>query len=150
MTFFLRTGLACPALIEAKENMRRVDYDMQSRVDVLKLGDSDLGETERENIFKDLATRKGKDWEHEKEIRWLYHPDLGIKDAKRRLQDGKMKVFIPLPHTCLPKVTLGYRSSVSLLETVLQIKNQKRAKWEVAKTKLSLNSFQFEDELVLV
>jgi hypothetical protein len=133
--------------LEMKQHVCRVNYEQPSRADIWKLLDKNLTEPEKGQILKTLATTKGIDWEHEKEYRWFFLKDMEIAMSSVKLVDGKTRAFIPLADEYIQRVTLGYRSSESLLTSLLEIRKNRNAHWEVAKVKLSLNTFQFEDEL---
>ena len=66
-----------------------------------------------------------------------------------RVLNGKVKAFLPIPPAGILKVTVGYHSSPSLLNTVLQLRERHQARWQVAKAMLSLNGYQFEDEIIV-
>ncbi len=135
---------------DMRGGVRRVRYDKPTRDDISKLIDPDLSPKEKGEIMKSLATRKGKDWKHEEEFRWFFRHDLNIHGSSTKLLNGKMKAFIPFSDECIQRVTVGYRSSESLLTSLFEIRKKRKAQWEVAKAKLSLNSFQFEDELLQI
>lgn len=141
----LKLTLKLPA--EARKNVIKVHYTDPSRVDISKLKDLPSPE-EMGNLLIALATRKGKDWEHEEEFRWFLHGDLNIEKCFTRLLNGKMKAFIPLGQEHIQRVTVGYRSSESLLTSLFEVRKKHQATWEVAKARLSLNTFQFEDEVL--
>jgi nitrogen fixation protein FixH len=126
--------------------MRPVDYSKKKRVNV-----SDFKHLQSEkakgNRLKQVATQKGKDWVHEEEVRWFLRDDPA-KPVTKRIVRGRMRAFILLPHSCIKRVTVGYRSPQSLVRTVLELRKMHKAKWEVARATLSLNSFQFDEELV--
>lgn len=129
-------------------------YDSKVRFEPL---DHSLKAEENTRRFKDIVTHKGKDWEPESEYRWIlpaencHWPSQEKKSGqtgKLRLLDGKMKAFLPIPAASIRKVTVGYYSSPSLLRTVLQLRTRHQASWTVAKARLSLDRFEFEDEEV--
>lgn len=134
---------------KAKDNLFKVDYKQSSRVDISKITDPNLSDQEKGELMRNLATRKGKDWEHETEFRWIIKPEK-VPESFTRLLNGKMKAFIPFSDDWIQRVTVGYRSSESLLTSLFEIRKKRNAQWEVAKEKLSLNSFQFEDELLQI
>lgn len=137
---------------EFRENIKQVHYE-DARVSISDLGDPKVESHEKGDLLKRLATTKGKDWEHEKELRWFFHPQIHPyphTTFDTKLLNGKMKAFVPLGDDCIARVTLGYRSSESLLSSLLEIRKKRKARWEVAKAKLSLHSFQFEEELLQI
>lgn len=130
-----------------------VDYSRETRSEPLSNQSTDEARME---AFKDVVTHKGKDWEPESEFRWIlpaqncHWPSQEKKPEQKgelRLVDGKMKAFLPIPAASILKVTVGYNSSPALLSTVLQLRARHNAKWIVAKAKLSLDRFTFEDEI---
>lgn len=135
---------------EAKDHLLKVDYKQPIRANISKLTDPNLSPEEKGELVKSLATTKGKDWEHEEEFRWFFRQDLKIPGSTTRLLNGKIKAFIPFSDNWIQRVTVGYRSSESLLTSLFEIRKKRNAQWEVAKAKLSLNSFQFEDDLLQI
>ena len=138
---------------EMKKNVIKVDYEQSSRLDISVLTNQNMSAAKKGELLKSLATTKGKDWEHEKELRWFFHPQIHPyphTTFDTKLLNGKMKAFVPLGDDCITRVTLGYRSSESLLTSLLEIRKKRKARWEVAKAKLSLHSFQFEEELLKI
>jgi len=146
-------------LAEHRGWILRVHYDSEVRFDPL---DKSLKKEEKPKRFRDIVTHKGKDSEPESEYRWILpaqncHWPSQEKEpgqtGELRLVDGKMKAFLPIPAACILKVTVGYHSSQSLdtvlLDTVLQLRARHHAPWIVAKAKLSLDRFTFEDEIIL-
>jgi hypothetical protein len=134
--------------------MRRVRYLDTKRIDITRLGKSPpLSEKQRGNLLQRIATRKGRDWEHEEEVRWFLRDDDradgGDQPFEKKVVDGKMRAFMKFPHACIKRVSVGYRSPPSLLRTVLEIRKMHQATWEVARTVLSQNSFCFDEELIL-
>lgn len=142
----LTLNLAQDPLLNEKSKMGWVDHSNPGRVDIFKM----RGEPAMAEALKQVATQKGKDWEHEEEIRWFHRDESTHDRVSKRLLNGKMKAFFSVPHSCIQRVSVGYRSDASLLNSVLEIRKKYQASWQVAKAKLSLNSFQFEDELVPV
>lgn len=129
-------------------------YDSEVRFDPL---DKLLPPKERAKRFEDIVTHKGEDWKPESEYRWILSADncCHVGQEKKpeqkgelRLVDGKMKAFLPIPAASILKVTVGYHSSPSLLRSVLAIRSRHNAQWIVAKAKLSLDSFRFEDDII--
>lgn len=135
-----------------KEMMRKVCYEKEERFDISDF--SQLSVKEAGERLKQIATQKGRDWEHEKEFRWFLRDEggdqanTGQQPYSKRLVDGKMRAFMKLPHSCIKRVTIGYLSHPSLLRSVLELRKMHQAHWEVARATLSVSSFQFEEELV--
>ncbi len=96
-----------------------------------------------------LLTMKGDDWSHEDEWRLLLPvlvlPTIG---GTNDLFAGRICTFIPLPDECISAITLGRRSSVQLYESVMRIKDMRKAEWQVRAAKLSDHKFEFIDEAV--
>jgi hypothetical protein len=115
--------------------------------------DKSLPPKERAKRFEDIVTNKGKDWEPESEYRWIlprdhcYWVGQPKESGEMRVINGRVKAFLPIPTAGIMKVTVGYYSSPSLLHTVLQLRARHHARWIVAKAKLSLERFTFEDEI---
>jgi len=132
-----------------KQMMRPVDYDQRERVDVSSF--CSLSPEERGDLLKRVATQKGQDWKHEEEVRWFLRDEDGHQAKEpqqsysKGLIDGKMRVFLKMPHSCIEQVTVGYLSDPSLLRSVLELRKMHKAHWKVAKATLSLKSFQFEE-----
>lgn len=145
----LTLNLAQDPLLTEKSKMGWVDYKQPKRMDITRMAEG-LTPADKADLLKQVATQKGKDWEHEEEIRWFLRDDAPHDRVSKRLLNGKMKAFFSVPHSCVQRVTVGYQSDISLLNSILEIRKKYQATWQVAKTKLSLNSFQFEDELVSV
>jgi hypothetical protein len=128
-----------------------VNYDLPERIDIRDLV-VEASEEHKGELLKRVATQKGRDWEHEEEVRWFLRDDDRDRPDKqpfeKKVVDGKMRAFMKLPHDCIKRVTVGYRSPPSLLRTVLELRKIHKATWEVARTVLSLNSFRFEEEQV--
>jgi Protein of unknown function (DUF2971) len=57
---------------EAKDNVLKVGYKQPSRVDISSLANPSLSNKEKGQLIKNLATQKGRDWEHEEEFRWFF------------------------------------------------------------------------------
>lgn len=137
-----------------KDMMERVDYSQPHRTDIRALTEPNATKDDKGTLLKQLATQKGCDWEHEKEIRWFLRDEGGDQvDSHKQsyskgLVDGKMRAFMKLPHSCIKRVTVGYLSHPSLLRSVLELRKMHRATWEIARSRLSLNSFQFDEDLV--
>ena len=146
----LTLNLARDPLLSEKSKMGWVDYKQPKRADISRMTNRDLTAEDKADLLKQVATQKGKDWDHEEEIRWFLRDEGSPNHISKRLLNGKMKAFFSLPHSCIQRVTVGYQSDESLLNSILEIKKKYQATWQVAKAKLSLNSFQFEDELVRV
>lgn len=137
-----------------KDWMVRVDYTQPNRADIRQLTDPTLTRKAKGDLLKQVATQKGNDWNHENEVRWFLR-DEGDDQADKEQQphskglvDGKMRAFMKLPHSCIKQVTVGYLSHPSLLRSVLELRKMHQAKWEVARATLSINSFQFCEELI--
>ncbi len=134
-----------------KDMMEWVDYSKPSRADIRRLKTT---KDDKGALLKQLATQKGCDWEHEKEVRWFLRDEVGDRiDSEKQsyskgLVDGKMRAFMKLPHSCIKRVTVGYLSHPSLIRSVLELRKMHRATWEIARSRLSLNSFQFDEDLV--
>lgn len=141
-------------ITEQKDRMRWVDYSKPHRVDIRRLIQPSLTEQDKGDLLKQVATQKGKDWNHEEEVRWFLRDggggqaDSAQRPYSKGLIDGKMRAFMKLPHSCIMKVTVGYLSNPSLLRSVLELRKMHQARREVARAILSLNSFQFEEELI--
>jgi len=126
----------------------KVQYHKNRRID--------LPARKRSKDFKALVTHKGPDWSHEKEWRVYLHRNqtctgsvtTNSHPAQLRLLNGLMKAFLRIEPECITKVILGYRSSPQLLNTVLQIKASKNAKWQVTRAILSLDSHSFDEERI--
>lgn len=149
--------LASSGLKEQKEKwMQSVRYIATKRIDLSRLvKEPPLNPEEKGRLLHQIATRKGRDWQHEEEVRWFLRDDdrqagPHAPPFEKKMLGEKMHAFVRLPHACIKRVTVGYLSPRSLLQSVLKIREKQRASWEVAKTVLSLNSFQFDEELVKV
>lgn len=132
-----------------------VNYDCPNRAPLIT---GQQTPEEKFESFKHAVTQKGKDWEPESEFRWLLpaqncHWKGQQKEpdhmGELRVLNGKVKAFLPIPPAGILKVTVGYHSSPSLLNTVLQLRERHQAKWQVAKAMLSLDGYQFEDEIIV-
>ncbi|WP_395717357.1 DUF2971 domain-containing protein [Prosthecobacter sp.] len=141
-------------LAEHRGWILRVHYDSEVRFDPL---DKSLETEEKPKRFRDIVTHKGEDWKPESEYRWILPAQncysMGQEKepeqkGELRLLDKKMKAFLPIPAASILKVTVGYHCSESLLSTVLQLRARHHAPWLVAKAKLSLDRFTFEDEII--
>ena len=141
-------------LAEHRGWILRVHYDSEVRFDPL---DKSLKKEEKPKRFRDIVTHKGEDWKPESEYRWILPADHCCRAGREkkpeqkgelRLLDGKMKAFLPLPAASILKVTVGYHSRQSLMDKVLQLRAHHHAPWMVAKAKLSLDRFTFEDEII--
>jgi len=137
-----------------KDMMERVDYSQPHRADIRRLTEPKAKKDDKGTLLKQLATQKGRDWEHEKEVRWFLRDEGGERDDREKqsyskgLVDGKMRAFMKLPHSCIKRVTVGYLCHPSLLRSILELRKMHRATWEIARSRLSLNSFQFDEDLV--
>ncbi len=129
-----------------------VDYNSATRFEPLN---ESVSQVERRKRFEAIITHKGEDWEPESEYRWLLPAqNCHWRDKEKepgqtgelRVVDGKMKAFLPIESASILKVTLGYRSSPALLNTVLQLRSRQNARWTVAKVKLSVETFEFEED----
>jgi len=132
----------------------KVQYHKNRRIDLPARKRKQKGLTSKD--FKALVTHKGPDWSHEKEWRVYLHRNqtctgsvtTNSHPAQLRLLNGLMKAFLRIEPECITKVILGYRSSPQLLNTVLQIKASKNAKWQVTRAILSLDSHSFDEERI--
>lgn len=131
-----------------------VKYSSQSRFEPLNCS---LTTNEKTQSFRNIVTHKGKDWEPESEFRWILPAvNCNLPGTEKtigqigelRLVEGKMKAFLTIEPSSILKVTLGYLSSQALLDSVQQLRGRMNARWKVARVKLSLNTFQFEDEWI--
>jgi hypothetical protein len=131
-----------------KESIYRVTNDSPLRVDISVLSDTMNSHTGE--LIKKITSTKGRSWEHEEEYRWLLRddPSSPLAPKEKRLIDGKLRAFIPLPPSCISKVTLGYRSSTSLQKAIIEVRKLKGANWTISKAKLSLDSFEFDEEVI--
>lgn len=141
----LSFNLASSVILGHKEWMRPVSYCAPARCDVTGL--QALPDDEKGELLKQVATHKGPDWEHEKEIRWFLRDDGQKHKASKRILGGKMRAFAELPHSCIQRVTVGYWSDPSLLRSVLELRKLHNAQWDVARAVLSQRSFQFDEEI---
>lgn len=141
-------------LREQKLNwMRKVTYSATRRIDISRLANNpSFSGRQNGRLLQRIATRKGRDWEHEEEVGWFlrddHRPSTDKQLFEKKLVDGKMRAFLKLPHECIKQVTIGYLSPPELLPKVLELRNKYQAPWEVARTVLSLNSFRFDEELI--
>jgi hypothetical protein len=127
-----------------KSMLHPVSYCHRTRHEIFNLGEL----PKLSDALKFTATTKGPAWSHEEEVRWLLRDQDSnpLRPNEKRIIDGKMRAFITLPHACISKVTLGYYSSNALRNAVIETRKLKGAKWQVSKAKLSLDSFEFEEE----
>ena len=131
--------------------IRRVHYGSKERFDPLDT----LPLEKRAKGFEHIVTNKGEDWEPESEYRWIlprdhcYWVGQPKEPGELRVINGRVRAFLPIPAAGILKVTVGYHSSPSLLNTVGQLRDRHHAAWTVAKAKLSLDRFTFEDEIIL-
>lgn len=106
--------------------LHKVDYS-QSRRHIITPGKETIED------FTELLTRKGRDWDHEKEWRLLFTPDF--PDLQYRMFKGQLAAFLPLPDQAISAVTLGHRSTNALAASVFKIKEIHGAKWTIRKAK---------------
>lgn len=92
---------------EAKKHVIKVGYDLSSRVDISSLTNPSLSDEEKGRLMKNLATQKGRDWEHEEEFRWFFCNRLDIPESSTRLLNGKIKAFIPISDEWIQRVNCG-------------------------------------------
>ena len=119
-----------------------VDYSKRERY-LLNVGDSP-----NVDDLRALLYRKGKDWEHEEEWR-LVIPETALKalGGHYGMLSGQVAAFLPLPDENISTVTVGHRSSATLFDSVLKIREIRNAAWRVCKAKLSDTEFTLvEDE----
>jgi hypothetical protein len=135
--------------------IRRVDYDSEERFPLLK---DSLSSNENAKLFEAIVTHKGKDWEPEAEYRWFLprqnchcegQPKEPDQIGEVRVLGGKEKAFLPISPASILKVTLGFESGKDLLKQVLGFRSDHKAPWEVTKAKLSPNTFQFIDDVIV-
>lgn len=136
------------ASLQPKDSINRVKYDSPFRADIsvlINTMNSPNGE-----LIRKVTNTKGPAWSHEEEYRWLLRddPSSPLAPKEKRLIDGKLRAFISLPPSCISKVTLGYRSNDALLNSVIEVRQLKGANWTIAKAKLSLDSFEFDEEII--
>ena len=139
---------ASAIILGQKDWMRPVRYCALTRCDVTGL--QALNDQKKGELLMQVATHKGPDWEHEKEIRWFLRDDGQQNKASKRIDGGKMRAFVELHHSCIQRVTVGYWSDPSLLRSVLELRKLHNARWEVARAVLSHQSFQFDEEVIPV
>lgn len=99
--------------------------------------------------IKALFTVKGYDWIEQKETRLLV-PDSYLKasseNGRFKIISDRMRALIKIPQECITKVTLGYRSSPSLLASVEKLKEVKEAKWGISIVERHASKFEFTEK----
>jgi hypothetical protein len=135
----------------AKELMLPVKYDRPSRYAIAHYVHEPQTPENLAKALMEITTTKGPSWSHEEEYRWFLrdNPEDPTTSPNKRLINGKMRAFISLPHSCITKVTLGYSSSNSLHKALIEVRKLTGAKWAVVKAKLSLDSFEFDEEVII-
>jgi len=105
--------------------------------------------------IKQLASSKGIDWAHEGESRLLLYkehcfagpsPENDNHFAQLRVFNGHMAAFLKLPHECIRKVTIGIESHHALVDTLLKIREAKKANWQITALRISPKRFGFDEE----
>lgn len=134
----------------AKEFILPVTYDRPGRIDIVEYVQEPQTPGQLAKALKEITTTKGPAWSHEEEYRWFLRddPENPTTSPEKHLIGGKMRAFISLPHSCIIQVTLGYSSSTSLRKALIEVRKLKGAKWTIAKAKLSLDSFEFDEEII--
>jgi Protein of unknown function (DUF2971) len=125
------------SLISHYDEVFPVQYHREKRPKVEKLL------TPRFDEISKLLLRKGKDWEHEEEVRLLL---ANGEKEKTGLQfgilNGQVCCFLPFTHDSVSSVTLGYRSSQALSDSLFKVREERKAKWRIFKARLHDNEYK--------